>query len=368
MRRRVATFTDTYLPTVNGVTYTIQAWRDRWEARGGRMDIVYPESNGYEPTEHEFPVRSLPFPFYKGYRLGSPRIPKAVRNADLVHAHTPFVIGLGGLRLARRTDVPLVASSHTPTGEYASYLASSDAVTDRIERASKAYERWFFGRADAVVAPSDATRRYLLDDVGITTPVVVLSNGIDIDRFRPTDPASFLDRYGLRGRGPIVGYTGRHGHEKRLSDLLAAADGLDVTVVLGGDGPARNDLEAQAADIDAEVRFLGFLDREELPSFYSALDVFAFPSPIETQGLVALEANACGTPVVGTNSGALADTIEEGETGYHFETGDIEGFRAGIRRALDGRERLHESCLDRREKLSVDHTVDRLGELYRDLD
>ncbi|MFC7173338.1 glycosyltransferase [Haloplanus litoreus] len=63
------------------------------------------------------------------------------------------------------------------------------------------------------------------------------------------------------------------------------------------------------------------------PAFYSALDAFVFPSPIETQGLVALEANACGTPVVGANDGALADTVVEGETGYHFETGDVKSLR-----------------------------------------
>ncbi len=77
-----------------------------------------------------------------------------------------------------------------------------------------------------------------------------------------------------------------------------------------------------------DVRFLGFLERDELAAFYSALDVFAFPSPVETQGLVALEANACGTPVVGANAGALSNTIVAGETGYHFESGDIEGIRA----------------------------------------
>ena len=143
-------------------------------------------------------------------------------------------------------------------------------------------------------------------------------------------------------------------------------DGTRPTVVFGGDGPARGDLMARAEGLDADVRFLGFLDREELPAFYSALDAFLFPSPVETQGLVALEANACGTPVVGVDSGALAETVDEGETGYRFPRDDPAAFRDAIRRTLSERETLSAACLERRDATSVEHAVDRLETVYRD--
>ncbi|WP_251344172.1 glycosyltransferase [Haloplanus halophilus] len=362
--RSVAAFTDTYLPTVNGVTYTVQAWRDCWTDRGGRMDVVYPRTDGYAARAGEYPVRSLPFPFYPGFRLGVPVIPRRVRDVDVVHAHTPFAIGIAGLRLARRRDRPLVASYHTPTAEYADYVAPGEAVEALVERASKGYERWFFDRADAVVAPSEATATHLTDEVGVSTPVTVVPNGIDTERFRPVDPGDFLARHGLDDAGTLLGYTGRHGYEKRLRDAVDAAAALDVTLVFGGDGPAREDLETRAAERGVDARFLGFLDREELPAFYSALDAFVFPSPIETQGLVALEANACGTPVVGANDGALADTVVEGETGYHFETGDVDGLRASIRRTLAERDELGVRCLARRDRHGVDRAVDRLADVY----
>ncbi|MFB6159557.1 MAG: glycosyltransferase family 4 protein [Haloferacaceae archaeon] len=363
----VVAFTDTYLPTVNGVTYTVKAWRDAWTARGGRMHVVYPDGDGHEPAPDEHPVRSLPFPYYDGFRLGLPRIPRDVRglDPDVVHAHTPFSLGIGALRLARRTGAPLVANYHTPTGEYADYLADSELVERTLAGASKRYERWFFGHADAVVAPSEATRDYVADVVGTATPVEVVPNGIDVERFRPVDPADFRARHGLDGDRPLVGYTGRHGYEKRLQDLVDAGARLDATVAFGGDGPARERLEASARERGVDARFLGFLDRDELPAFYSALDVFVFPSPVETQGLVALEANACGTPVVGANEGALADTVDDGETGYHYETGDVAGLCDAVERTLAERERLSEACLDRREETSVERAVDRLAEVYR---
>jgi len=360
----VAVFTDTYLPTVNGVTYTVKAWRDCWADRGGRMDVVYPRTDGYAARAGEYPVRSLPFPFYSGFRLGTPWIPRRVRDAEVVHAHTPFAVGLAGLRLARRHDRPFVASYHTPTSEYADYVAPSDRIERLVERVSERYEKWFLGHADAVLAPSEATATHLTDVVGVSTPVTVVPNGIDTERFRPVDADAFRSRYGLDDAGTLIGYTGRHGYEKRLSDIVDAAATLDATVVFGGDGPARADLERRATEQGVDARFLGFLDREELPAFYSALDAFVFPSPIETQGLVALEANACGTPVVGANDGALADTVEDGVTGHHFTTGDIESFRSSIQRTLDERDALRESCLEARERHGVGRAVDRLTDVY----
>jgi 1,2-diacylglycerol 3-alpha-glucosyltransferase len=360
MPPHVAAFTDTYLPTVNGVTYTIRTWRERWQRRDGRMDVVYPGAVEHDPAAGEHPVRSLPFPFYENFHIGAPSVPAAVVEADIVHAHTPFGVGLGGLRLARDIDRPLVASYHTPTAEYAGYLAEG-WLLDAVARVGNAYERWFLGRADHVIAPSETTRAALEHrDIG---PVSVVPNGVDIDRFTPVDGSAFRARHDLPD-GPLVGYTGRHGFEKELTDLVTAAEGVDATFVLGGDGPARKTLQEAANERNADIRFLGFLDREELPQFYSALDVFAFPSPVETQGLVALEAMACGTPVVGVESGALTETIDDGETGYHYEPGDIPGFRDALDRALRERDGLSSTCRSRREAMSVEHSVDALAAVY----
>jgi 1,2-diacylglycerol 3-alpha-glucosyltransferase len=360
----VAAFTDSYRPTVNGVTYTVQAWRDRWHERGGDMRIVYPDADEYEPADREYPVRSLPFPFYEGFRVGVPRVPDEVGDASLVHAHTPFGLGMSAMRLARSRDLPLVGSYHTPTSEYAAYISLGKHVERTVRRTATSYERWFFDRADLVVVPSEQTREHVIETVGVSTPVEVVPNGVDIERFQPVDGEAFREQYDLPTDRPLVGYTGRHGYEKCLSDIVAAADGMDVTVVFGGDGPAREDIEARAQAADVDVRFLGFLPREELPAFYSALDAFAFPSPVETQGLVALEANACGTPVAGVDSGALANTIQDGVNGYSYPQGDITGFQAAIERVLTERDTLAEQCVSRRETISVDHAVDRLTDVY----
>lgn len=361
----VAAFTDTYLPTVNGVTYTISSWRERYRERDGRMAVVYPASS-YDADDDEYPVRSVPFPFYSGYRLGVPDIPDGVSDVDVVHAHSPFTVGLAGHRLARRGSLPFVVSYHTPTSEYARYLVP-DGIARGVAALSNRYEGWFLDRADLVLAPSTSTASQLRGQITNGVPVEVHPNGVDIRHFTPTDTEPFTKRYDLDTDLPLVGYTGRHGYEKNLSALVEAAADLEVTLVLGGEGPATDELRRQASASGVDARFLGFLDRWELPAFYSALDVFAFPSPVETEGIVAKEAMACGTPVVGVDRRALSETIDAGETGYHFEHGDIEGFREAIRRALREQEALSETCLGRREAISLDRSLDSLQRAYESL-
>jgi glycosyltransferase involved in cell wall biosynthesis len=364
--RRVVAFTDTYLPTVNGVTYTVKGWRDRWRARGGRMDVVYPRHGDHDPGPGEFPVPSLPFPCYPGFRVAPAALPDAVNGADVVHAHTPFGLGLAARRLARRASAPLVASYHTPTAEYATYLTGWEPARRRISAAASRYERRFLSAADAVVAPTRTVRRELRGRLDGDPPIRVVTNGVDTDRFRPVGTEGFRDRYGL-GDGSLVGYTGRHGHEKNLHEALAAVDGFDraVGVVFGGDGPARRKLEAAADDRGLDARFLGFLPRAELPAFYSALDAFLLPSTVETQGRAALEAIACGTPVVSADAAALTETVRTGETGYRYPPGDVDAFRAAIRRTLDEEAALRGSCLARRGEVCLAHAVDDLRAVYR---
>ncbi|XVH33621.1 glycosyltransferase (plasmid) [Haloferacaceae archaeon DSL9] len=367
MDHTVVAFTDVYLPRINGVTYTVMLWREQWNARHGRMPLVYPAMEGYNPGTDEFPVKSVPAPLYSDYRLGIPKIPDDVADPDLIHLHTPFSIGVAGLRFAHQTETPVVASYHTLLGERSDYVAPSSRLSAGLRRACHYYERWFFEAVDLVTTPTTFTRRYLEEFVGVDADIEIISNGVDTDVFRPVDSSDFRAAYDIPNDRPIVGYTGRHSEEKELPGLIDAVEGMDVTLVLGGDGPTSESLRARAAARDLDVRFLGFIPRDELPAFYSMLDVFAFPSPLETQGLVALEAVACGTPVVAVDAGALSETIVDDETGVHYPFGDDDAFREAIRYCLDNRERLRSSCLARRKTISVEHSIDQLAAAYADL-
>lgn len=367
MRMQVVAFTDTYFPSINGVTYTVKSWRDGWEARGGQMDVVYPAQEGYDPVDGEHPVRSLPFPFYDDFQLGLPKLPSSLPDPDLVHLHGPFTMGISGHRLARRASVPVISTYHTPVSRYAEYLSSNPKLVNIIEQAAERYERFFYKHSDIVIAPSRQVGEEFQKVVGVGTPIKVVTNGVDAELFRPIDPSEFLARHGIPSDQPIIGYTGRHGYEKSLKEILDVAKETGYTTVFGGDGPAREGLEEYANRIGVDVRFLGFLDRSELPEFYSALDVFVFPSRNETQGLVALESFCCGTPVVGADAGALSDTIDDGITGHNYQPGDINDFARQINRTVSDLNRLRNNCLNRRDAVSIDASVDALSNIYQRL-
>jgi len=328
------------------------------------MEVVYPNAGTYKSRSWEHSVASVSFPFYEGYRMSPPWIPRAVSVPDVVHIHSVFSLGLAGYFLARKHNLPLVATYHTPMKKYAQYVAPGSRTTNLLKRVLERYERMILERADVVTTPSRTTRSFLRNEIGVTNRVEVVSNGIDLELFGPVETNEFRAQDQLSG--PIIGYTGRHGVEKNIEAIFAATERLnqDVTVAIGGDGPHHEALRTAAQRYDIDIRFFGFLPREQLPAFYSALDVFAFPSPVETEGIVAMEAMACGTPVVGINAGALPETITTGKSGYLYERGDIGSFSAALEKALSNRSDLRESCLEHRETLGVKRTLETLEDLY----
>ncbi len=365
----VSAFTDTYLPTINGVTYTLQNWKDVWESQDGKMDIIFPDGD-HTATHGEYCVPSVTFPLYKEYRVGLPQIPsRTPTTADIVHTHTQFSLGQAAKRYACKHNLPLVATYHTPVNEYASLVSERTLIERPIARLLRAYERRFYEATDLILTPSQAAKEYVTSTLGVSTDTRVLSNGVDTEFFRPVDASAFKSRYNLPMDRPLLGYTGRQCAEKNLAALFPAVEQLhtDVTLVMGGDGPTRTRLEQEAQKFDIDVRFLGFLNRDELPALYSALDIFTFPSPVETEGLVAQEAMACGTPVVGVDKGALSETIRDGQTGYHYEYENASDFATQIDRALANQTALSKACIEHRDSLSLVNTINNLHSHYQRL-
>jgi Glycosyltransferase len=360
----VGVFTDTYLPTVNGVSYTVALWRDRYVSRGGQQWVVYPDHPERRAQSGELPVRSVPLPIYPDFRVAPPVLPAGLGAVDLVHVHSPFGMGLAGRRLA--TDVPLVVSYHTPTPAYAAYAPGGPWVERSVATVADRYERWFLDQADLILFPSTVTREAYTDESEGGPPTAVISNGVDVEQFVETSPSPRVAA-AIDDEQPTIGYTGRLGYEKQLDELLLAAAPLDVQVLVAGDGPARADLEGIARQRGVDATFLGFLPREELPGFYSALDLFVFPSPIETQGIVAMEAIACGTPVIAADAAALSETVTDGVDGLHYPPRDIDALQSAIERGLHSHEALAAGCRRHRDTLGVSASVDALIRHYQAL-
>lgn len=360
---KVGVFTDTYFPQVNGVTFTIDAWTKKLRERGHEVRIYYPASS-HVPNEYEFPFRSVEFKFYEGYNIAFPtRFSKNARDLDIVHIHGLFSMALAGIYVSERYKIPRILTYHTPADDYIDYVTRQPTIKKMLMKLYNFWERKLLNSCDFVTAPSESIRKRLIEK-GVRD-VTVLSNGLDLGFFRYRDPSSFKKKYNISSK-KVIGFCGRFGYEKHLEDLIAIADDFDGEIIVAGKGPAARYYKSLAKDKE-NVKFLGFLPREELLEFYSSLDLFIFPSLAETQGLVALEAMACGVPVIGANALALKDTIKDGLVGFLYQQGDLADLKAKIEKAYAVRDTLSKNCLEYVKEHSIDKTIDRLLVIYENL-
>ncbi|MFO8115204.1 MAG: glycosyltransferase [Halorubrum sp.] len=335
-------FTDSYFPGIDGVTYTIRAWRDRLEDRGHDVYVVYPASS-HEPDDREIPVRSLPNPFYRQYRFPLYRRLSTLPDLDIVHCHGPASTGLMGRRYAKKHGVKSVYTHHTPVEDYFVQGLKLESLSDVAGRLYVAYENRFLRSFDCVTASTSRIRR---DVAPHKLPV-----GIETDTFRPVEGSQF------EGDGPTVGYSGRMTRNKNVDETLRLAERMpDARFEFVGEGPVRDALERDAPE---NVRFRDFLPRGDLPAFYSALDVFVTASTCDTLGLSTLEANACGTPVAAADVPPFDETIGEAN-GARFAYGDLDDMERAVEDCLDGDRRTREAV----EEFSVNHTIDELECIY----
>lgn len=239
---------------------------------------------------------------------------------DLIHSHY-WLSGRVGMALSKSWNVPHVTTFHT--------LAKTKLQARAGEKESDlrvSVERRVMGSADAIVV-STAQERDDLARLYQTSPhkVRIIPAGVDLGLFRPLDKTHARKELGLSEKKVIL-YVGRIEPLKGLDILLNAVAMLEDTsdtrlLIVGGKPGLDKELDrlkliAAQLDIADLTTFTGALDQSELPKYYSAADVFVLPSYSESFGLVALEAMACGTPVVVSRVGGLKTFVKDGETGY----------------------------------------------------
>lgn len=302
------------------------------------------------------------------------------RRYRLVHAHY-WLSGWAGRGAAQRWGIPLVQSFHT-----LARLKQVVGLPADPERAE--VESILVRAADRLVAMSVAEEAALIDLYGASPEnVCVVPPGVDLDHFAPRPSAALRRQLGLLDRRVVL-YAGRLERLKGAELLLDAMarvrqrPGMDdvVTVVVGEDsgdgrsqaghaGGERGRLAAMAAELSLEgrVRFLGAASPDELAALYAMADVCVVPSRTETFGLVALEAQASGTPVVAAAVGGLVDIVSDGVSGYLVAGRDAEAFAERITALLvDGelRRRMGEAARGRAAAFTWERSTDRLVALY----
>jgi glycosyltransferase involved in cell wall biosynthesis len=321
---RIAIFSDSALPILNGVSISIAALIDELRTQGHSVHLftaAYPKYRDGDPNAYRFPA--IETPVAKGYPISYPPFYRMLHKFrrhefDIVHTHTPFILGMVGFRWAESHEIPIVSTYHTLYDRYAHYIPILPRRYVRFRIAK--HTNFYYNRMAHVITPSEASKRWLRRH-SVDTPVSVIPTGIP--RGPILDRAEARHALGIPPDARLMLYVGRLAREKNLEVLLQTAvlafaqDPL-LRLWLVGDGPYRDTVTAMARrlGIGNRVRFVGFVPRLEVDRYYVAADLFVFPSITETQGLVVQEAMMRGLPAVVVMGGGASASIEDGVNGY----------------------------------------------------
>ncbi|WP_128896205.1 glycosyltransferase family 4 protein [Longirhabdus pacifica] len=326
---RVAIFTDTYLPEVNGVAKTLGRWVDYLKRQQVECKVFAPSPQwGDGNLYHEQQIiverfHSFPFLLYPECRLGIPnpiQLKKSLKELqpDIIHVATPFNMGLYGQRYAKKHGIPLVASYHTHFDKYLSYYK-----IPWMEQIFWKYMHWFHQDCEKVYVPSQSTMDHIAPR-GFKK-MEIWGRGIDTEKFQPeVDRKAVLSKHGLDHHKYTILFVGRIAPEKGIDVLLSSFHSLPTRIkdhaqlTIVGDGPLYSELKEKYKD-HKSITLLGFVKGQPLMDLYAAADVFLFPSATETFGNVVLESMASGTPVIGANAGGVKDNVQHGVTGLLCE-------------------------------------------------
>ncbi|MBD5795124.1 glycosyl transferase [Bacillus pseudomycoides] len=337
---RVAIFTDTFTPQVNGVAKTL----DRLTLYFQKQNIAYSVFAPQHTAEDDFvanvnKMRSIPLKIlYPECRFAfpTPRIKRELLNfqPDIIHVATPFNMRLCGMYYAKKLNIPLVGSYHTDFDSYLQYY--------KIEFFSNMlwnYLKWFHSSMQKNFVPSPETLQQLTQK-GFRN-LYIWGRGVDCSLFHQAyNKDLFRKKYNITAPY-ILSYIGRIAPEKDIETLRTLIHTTikerkdNIHWLIAGDGPLAEELRET---LPANVTFTGYLQEENLAEAYACSDLMVFPSATETFGNVVLESLACGTPVVGANSGGVKNIITDGKTGFLCEPKNSNSFLSSIYQLLNNEE------------------------------
>jgi len=273
---------------------------------------------------------------------------------DILHAHSPALIGLAGLRAARRLNLPFLYEIRA-FWEDAAVGNATGREGSMVYRLTRMLETHVVRGADAIAAICEGLRSDLVARGIPSDKIMVSPNGVDLELFGDPPPpdAALLDRLGLRG-AEVIGFIGSFYDYEGLDDLIAAMPLLverrpDAALLLVGGGPMESALRAQAeaSSVSGRIHFVGRVPHTEVERYYSLIDVLAYPrKSMRLTDLVTplkpLEAMAQRRLVAASDVGGHRELVEDGVTGTLFAPDDPDAIADALAELLADRGRWDE--------------------------
>lgn len=379
---KIAIFSDTFPPEVNGVASMIYQSAAAFADRGHEVRIftvgckthveTLPSGGSFRVTSR----LSIPSFIYKGTSIPLPFTPldwAGVRRfkPDIIHSHTTFPMGWEAVAVAKMGGYPLVGTHHTFYDHYLKHVKMDYAWGKKF---SWKYTVRYYNFCDAVISPSESLAEGLRKN-GLKRPVAVIPNPADTGLFRPAsaaEKAAQKKKYGIPG--PSLVYMGRLSYEKSVDKVLrafaAARRQNDLRCMVIGDGPEKEALEelAEKLGIREETIFTGILRGQKLVEALWANDIFLTASKSENAPVSVIEAMASGLPAVVVDKGGLPEMVADGGNGRVVPADDPDRMAAAALDLLRDPEKLKASGRNSRtaaERYSPDKCARAVEDLYQ---
>lgn len=376
----IAIFTNTFTPHVGGVARSVEAFVAEYRHLGHNVLVVAPEFADM-PADETNVVRIAAIQNFNASDF-SVALPihdqlSEILDAfapDIIHSQHPFLLGMTALRTARYRKLPLVFTHHTLYEQYTHYISGDSPTMQRfaVELATR-----YANLCDQVIAPSQSIAE-ILQQRGVTTPVAVIPTGVYPERFAQGNGEAVRQQFAIPADAVVIGHLGRLAPEKNL-DFLAhavanvAVECAPVHFLVVGAGPSAPAIEqafAQAGVSD-KLHMTGILQQQQLTDALHAMDIFAFASGSETQGIVLAEAMAAGLPVVALDASGVREVVKDGENGLLLYDKTTAEFSMALRRLVEApaqqKTRLHNGALDTAEAFSMARSADKALQCFRAL-
>ncbi len=373
---KIGFFTDGYLPQLNGVATSVEAWAKELEKLGHKVYIIAPKYSGYQDkSDRVIRLPSLKVLDKPDIRLGFPFSIKSINKIyklqlDIIHATSGGSISALGLITARARKIPYIFTYYTRWNHFVHYFFKGKLISPAVaEKAMKI----FCNKCDCIIVPMPITKDELIS-FGVKKPIIVIPGGVDLAKFKQQEKGFLRQKTGIRG-GKILLYVGRLEKEKSVDFLLKAFQLIHIknketNLVLVGDGTMKKSLEQLAEDLGVRenVYFAGLIGSERMSKVYSDADIFVFASQTETQGMVVLEALSNSLPVVAVNDEVYNGIIKNKINGALVNT--HEDFAKACLEILNDdqyKKKLSQSARKSMEKFSLFATAKSFEKLYKKL-
>lgn len=370
---QIGMVTACYKPVINGVTRMVALYKQHLEAAGHEVTIFTlgePDPAGDEPGVVRSPAVSLGDTGYYWSMRYTRAAQELLQQMDIIHCHHLYM----SVEMAHRYGrCPIVYTNHTRYDLYmGTYIPISQPAADAVMR-----QVWpdFTDLADVVIVPSASVKQVMLD-FGVTRPMVVIENGVDLRPFQnPSCPLTKTE-LGVPETAVLFIYVGRLADEKNLDLLLeqfAIARNIvpDLHLMIVGSGPSAQELKELALHLSIVpyVHFTGPLPYEQIPNYLAAADVFITASTSEVHPLTVIEAMATGLPVIAVASPGIIDTVTHGESGlltHHLE-GGLAAAMVGLAVDTSRRQHMAHQAQATSQRFDIRRTVARTAQLYEHL-